>query len=880
MDNQNFLNEEWIVAPKTLHQSIMESRLNDQPAIRGVRLMTLDTLLATLFPVINENSKLFTSAYSIIQEKRKDCIVLKETISYPEFTRQVIDFVVYAMRNDMDFDLLPNETAKEKDLAVCIKAIAPLFLSHNVLKQLRQYPMTFSHLTIYPFYTLPYQQKIIDLLVTRGAKRVDVPLSPLENFSYFQALNPRQEAEAVAQWLCDRSFDRVGIIHCDPASTAIVTSVFNRYNIPLQQVQQRVTPNLVFRFLALLKFMKQKSSESLVETLTHGVFACQNRQSLIDYIQHFELSVEEVLLPFRHVKTVCESGELKYIDKRNQIALRKMEYEANVSQGDILADLINILASKTPYFTAFNHFAKDFVMLSEDDKQALLAIKDILEQCLVEENDANDIVIPYLVEQISISKTEENASVILTDLQHIELPPCDTVIVLGMNQRNFPGFSPKTGLFDEAYYTKTPLPTLKQRLNNHMEYVGSIFTRFRNLVCSYASGNYEGKAVSSAYQVEVFAKEQGVKCSTWPLIHHGKSVSRTYQLTSSLSQSLFFNQNTLSGSVSSFERFFQCPYQYYFQYGLNLSKLQSFELNSAFVGTIQHAVFENLAKISPKNYPKTSKEELSEMLDTCFKDLHLLYPKSIEQWDVVQARMLENLLVTFDRLNPMEEDTDFKIEHQEYKFSYTWPTHHEISIALKGIIDRIDMTPTTYRVVDYKSSAKRLKKDKVLGGLQLQLLTYLIITSKLFQKTPVGAFYLSMRNLDVSVPRYKIIKKEVIDVDADQYDELIIKKHKLTGWFVVDKAEMFRTKSFVMGLNNDNKVGSLYMFDLTKIEELFTEIYSYLVSELSKGGIQRRPTESACAYCDYASICWYKGKVEDPLVISDIEIGMGRGEEA
>jgi ATP-dependent helicase/DNAse subunit B len=880
MDNQNFLNEEWIVAPKTLHLSIMESRLNDKPAIRGIRLMTLDTLLATLFPVINENSKLFTSAYSIIQEKRKDCIVLKETISYPEFTRQVIDFVIYAMRNDMDFDLLPNQTPKEKDLAVCINAIAPLFLSHNVLKQLRTSPMTFSHLTIYPFYTHPHQQIIIDLLVSRGARKVDIPVSQTEDFSYYQALNPRQEAEAVAQWLCGRSFHRIGIIHCDPAGSTILTSVFDRYNIPIQQVQRRITPNLVFRFLALLKLMNQRDSESLIEALTHGAFSCLNRQSLMDYIQHFDLSLEEVLHPFNHVKTVCESGQLKYIDKRNQRALRKMEYEANVSQGEILADLINILSSKTPYITAFNHFAKNFALLSEDDRHALLAIKDILEQCLIEENAAIDVVIPYLVEQISISKPEETASVILTDLQHIELPPCDTVIVLGMNQRNFPGFSPKTGLFDEAYYEKTPLPSLKQRLNFHMEYVESIFTRYKHLICSYASGNYEGKAVSSAYPVEIFAKNRGVNSTLWPLVHHGKSESRTYQLNPLLSQSLFFDQQTLSGSVSSFERFFQCPYQYYFQYGLNLSKLQSFELNSAFVGTIQHAVFENLAKISPKGYPKTSKQELSAMLDACFKDLHMLYPKSIRQWNVVQARMLENLLVTFEHLNPMEEDTDFKIEHQEYKFSYTWPTSHDISIALNGIIDRIDMTPTTFRIVDYKSSAKRLKKDKVLGGLQLQLLTYLIITSKLFQKTPVGAFYLSMRNLDVSVPRYKIVKKDVIDVDAEHCDELIIKKHKLTGWFVVDRAEMFRSKSYVMGLNNDHKIGSLYKFDLSKIEELFSEIYSYLVHELSQGNVRRRPTENACKYCDYASICWYKGKVEDPLVIRDIELSMEMGDQA
>jgi ATP-dependent helicase/DNAse subunit B len=880
MDNQNFLNEEWIVAPKTLHLSIMESLLNDNPAIRGVRLMTLDTLLATLFPVINENSKLFTSAYSIIQEKRKDCIVLKETISYPEFTKQVIDFVIYALRNDMNFDLLPKDNPKEKDLALCIEAIKPLFLSHNILKQLHSSSMTFNHLTLYPFYAQPYEHKIVEWLVSRGAKKANINSYPLNNFAYFQALNPRQEAEAVAQWLCNQSFERVGIIHCEPAGMNVIASVFERYNIPLQQVNLRSTPNLVYRFLALNKLMTDRNSASLIEALTHGVFSCVNRQSLIEYILHFDLSIEEVLQPFNHVKTVCESGQLQYIDKRNQSALRKLEYEANVSQGEILADLINILASTTPYITAFDHFAKDFSSLCEEDKQALLSIKDILEQCMVENRTAADAVVPYLIENISVSSSDRHASVILTDLRNIELPPCDMVLVLGMNQRSYPGFSTKTGLFDEEYYEKTPLPNLKERLNLHMNYVESIFTRFENLICSYASGNYEGKSVSPAYQVEVFAKNQGVTCSMWPLIHHGQTLNRTYQLDPSLSSSLFFNDGTLGGSVSSFERFFQCPYQYYFQYGLKLNKLQSFELNSAFIGTIQHAVFENLAKANPKDYPKTSKEELSSMLDHCFNDLHLLYPKSINEWKVVQSRMLENLMVTFERLNPMEDDTSFRIEHQEYRFSYRWPTHHDISIALNGIIDRIDMTQTAFRIVDYKSSAKRLKKDKVLGGLQLQLLTYLIITSKLFHKTPVGAFYLSMRNLDVSVPRYKIVKKEVIDFDDEQCDEQIIKKHKMTGWFVVDKAEMFKSKSFVMGLNKDNNIGILYKFDLLKIEELFTEIYSYLVSELSKGKIQRRPTESACAYCDYASICWYKGKVEDPLVIADIEISLIKGEEA
>jgi ATP-dependent helicase/nuclease subunit B len=441
-----------------------------------------------------------------------------------------------------------------------------------------------------------------------------------------------------------------------------------------------------------------------------------------------------------------------------------------------------------------------------------------------------------------------------------------------LSQRSFPGFSTKTGLFDEDYLSKTPLPSLKDRLYFHMTYVEKIFTRFENLIFSYASGDYEGKGVSPAYQVEMFAHKHNIPLKMWPLVLHGKTVTRDYHLDAEISQKLFFNEQQLGGSVSSFERFFQCPYQYYFQSGLKLNKLQSFELNSAFVGTIQHAIFENLAKDKPKQYPKTTKEDLSMLLDASFKDLHLLYPKSAKRWEIVQARMQENLMITFDRLNPMEEDTDFTVTHQEYKFEHPWPTHHDISIALRGIIDRIDMTTSAFRIVDYKSSAKHLKTSNVLGGLQLQLLTYLIITSKLFDKTPVGAFYLSMRNLDVSIPRYKFVKKDYFEFDSDLSEAEIIKKHRLTGWFFVEKALMFRSKDFVQGLINDQKVAKRNKYDLLKVEELFTEIYSYLVNELSLGQIQRRPTENACKYCDYASICWYKGKVYDPLTISDIDI--------
>ena len=60
-------------------------------------------------------------------------------------------------------------------------------------------------------------------------------------------------------------------------------------------------------------------------------------------------------------------------------------------------------------------------------------------------------------------------------------------------------------------------------------------------------------------------------------------------------------------------------------------------------------------------------------------------------------------------------------------------------MRLKGIIDRIDTCLGDLRILDYKSSAKTLSESKVKAGLQLQLLTYLIIAVRKLRLNPAGA---------------------------------------------------------------------------------------------------------------------------------------------
>lgn len=67
------------------------------------------------------------------------------------------------------------------------------------------------------------------------------------------------------------------------------------------------------------------------------------------------------------------------------------------------------------------------------------------------------------------------------------------------------------------------------------------------------------------------------------------------------------------------------------------------------------------------------------------------------------------------------------------------------------LFDRIDTCLNDLRILDYKSSAKTLSEARVKAGLQLQLLTYLIIAVRKLGLQPAGAYYCSLKNETISV---------------------------------------------------------------------------------------------------------------------------------
>ena len=91
------------------------------------------------------------------------------------------------------------------------------------------------------------------------------------------------------------------------------------------------------------------------------------------------------------------------------------------------------------------------------------------------------------------------------------------------------------------------------------------------------------------------------------------------------------------------------------------------------------------------------------------------------------------LPVSYTHLDVYKRQSHFQPWQQEREFQYEIPVTSDVTLALHGFIDRLDVYDDILCILDYKSSAKTLSETKVFAAMQLQLLTYSIVMAKLEQ---------------------------------------------------------------------------------------------------------------------------------------------------
>ena len=315
-------------------------------------------------------------------------------------------------------------------------------------------------------------------------------------------------------------------------------------------------------------------------------------------------------------------------------------------------------------------------------------------------------------------------------------------------------------------------------------------------------------------------------------------------------------------SVSSFERFYNCEYQYFLENTLSLETFESVDINSKIVGNFFHEVFEKLM-----NLPDLSKDNFDERLTDVLHKVDKDYSRYFTQdatarftWSNLEeivrqtAVVLKNSVST-DRIKTLLTESSFGLPKSELGY-------FDIDeISLRGRIDRIDELATKIGAIDYKSSAHQFSLQEVYDGLSLQFLTYLDVLKKAFPEQQAwGALYLQFKNQPINLSevnslneiaqllnqsmRYEgLLLEDAID-DIKQIDSINIKKNNIYTEEVFEQLLNINEKHYKEA-GNRLRQGQIAINPIMKRSE----------------GIDKSGSVRGCRYCPLKSICRFEANI-------------------
>lgn len=346
-------------------------------------------------------------------------------------------------------------------------------------------------------------------------------------------------------------------------------------------------------------------------------------------------------------------------------------------------------------------------------------------------------------------------------------------------------------------------------------------------------------------------------------------------------------------SPSKVERFHQCRFAYFCEYGLKVKPREAAELDALQFGNVAHYVMEKLLPVytaeglsairkarvtdDTKNTVDAYVEEklggiankparfsylLTKLTSTCAALL----------WQVVQElRQSQFVPVDYELLIGTP---DKKSTPHVKPLVLTLPDG--TNIRVEGKVDRVDVCQigkqSYVRVVDYKTGKKEFRLSDVVEGINLQMLIYLFSIcqnggARYGTVDPAGVLYLPAKmpfiqchpGIDNTTAEMEQIKEMKMNgLILDNPEIICAMEHDAAGLFI--PAKITSTGK----IDYRSSVASLAQFGLlkNKIERLLLK----MAESLRDGDIAAVPNiskdRSACDWCAFRSACGYEA--DDP----------------
>ena len=820
--------------------------------------------------------------------KKNSSEIFKELLYTAGFQKELYRILEELKKNGCTVDELPTDTAIRIELRRILTTLEHLNISANIYHDAYENIKDvddFSNATFINYNPTSYYEKcIVKHMCKHGASNIK-KTTEVTNTTYHYALNIRQEIENVALQICEllkvTSFNDIQILVPDNSYIPYISFVFSRYNIPYYSTLVKESCTVENNIKALLTFLKSKSMEDLLTFIFSPLLKVSYKNELSSYIKAFEITYEELFIPFSKVSLINFNKEI--FNNFNKKELMYLEEKALLAQNDLLPILASLHFDTLYSFvmSVYNLYHTN-EYLSDNDKRYLSTFKSHLvplKKALLSFSFNDGLL--YLekeLESIALPLTRYN-NVVRISTYTKSYYNCNHTFVVGAHQKNYPNFTSLSGLFDEALVANLMnYPTIDERYASHLEVLKNHLSVSKNLYIMYPESGFDGKARESSLELELAFNIS--KPTYKELIENDIYYYPEHQIADELGKELLLPNNKIRGSITSIERYFKCPYQYFLKSGLHIKDLNNLTINETAFGSLQHKFFEDMINEYAKEYVNIDEAMIDTFLNDEFTAYLNLYPKKQTSVQVMKDITKRNILKSLSTLKDMEEHTRFIPKAVEYEFDTTYLEHNGITLQLRGKIDRYDTNYNGYRIIDYKSSEHSFSQGKFRSGTLLQLLTYASIIKQAHpDKVPYGMYYFSFANKTCDDEPYKIGRRKQVIIEEQ---ETINTNNLLNGYtFTKEEIELNNLddngehiKSLSINKDGSIKNSTRNYVTYEELIEDLNDIYRYFIDSLLSNNISCSPILGACTYCNYNRICGFKGREakEKPLpIFNEIE---------
>lgn len=351
-------------------------------------------------------------------------------------------------------------------------------------------------------------------------------------------------------------------------------------------------------------------------------------------------------------------------------------------------------------------------------------------------------------------------------------------------------------------------------------------------------------------------------------------------------------------SVSRLEKYAECPFAYFIQYGLKAKERKEYSFTAPDLGTFIHNILDKFSKqlINDNlNWRDIDYNYINNNVSNIVAEFVSKIPgyilKSSERYKYLAQRLKNMLISAISIISEQIKQGSFEPIGYEVDFGGKKGKYPPIKIVLqngeeinlKGQIDRVDKFENEegkyIRIIDYKSGKKDLSLTDIYYGLQLQLLVYIdaILASGEYSNENINPAAILYSRIDDPIAKFDENK------DDEEIRENILKSLKMQGLLIKDSNIIKqmdkslesgeKTTSLIIpaNLNKDGTLGrhtkGVTYDEFDTIRKYVKDLIKDLCEEMLSGNISISPYKNkdkiSCNFCTYSSICQFDTTLKD-----------------